>query len=139
MSAQPITDNIICPICNGTKTKRDFIAHTCSCEFCGTQWNDSLYVKVEFPDDSSLIEDTDACYPSYFSVDNGAIYVPEYEYLRVFHKKPNASQCYIPVTWPDSQKYMEEESGNYEFIYDEKGLEDFGSSAMWIQQTVIER
>ena len=64
------------------------------------------------------------------SEDNGARYVPEKEYIRMFGKSPNPEKCYRAICWPDSQEYIGKEE--CELIQDKEALEEFGSSAYWV-------
>ena len=99
---------------------------------------DDLYVLVEFPDDASYFEENNIGYPSFKSKDNGARYVPEYEYIAYFKKNPLAGDCFKPVQWPESQPYLfpdepdETVGALCEAIDDEKGRTDFGEQAVWV-------
>ena len=64
------------------------------------------------------------------SEDNGARYVPVWEYIRKFGKSPDPEKCYRAICWPDSQEYIGNEE--CELIQDEEALEKFGSSAYWV-------
>lgn len=123
-----------CPKCNSSHIRFDPSDEQFHCNYCGQSWSDKLYVLVQFPDDTYPFEEGGIGYPSYESEDNGARYVPEAEYIRELGKSPDANQYYRPVQWPESQKYMGDSSikALNEAIEDEKGLEDFGSSAMWV-------
>jgi hypothetical protein len=95
------------------------------------QLRDNLYVLVEFPEDNSFFEENDIGYPSFNSEDNGARYVPEYDYIRHFQKDPAPNSCFRPLRWPESQPYLFPDEPN-ESISDEKGLADFGEQAVWV-------
>ena len=103
--------------------------------------HDSPYVLVEFPDDTAYFEENDIGYPSFQSKDNGARYVPEYDYIRYFQKGPAANVCYKPLRWPESQPYLfSDESTDTlnEPINDKKGIMDFGYQAVWVPLCNIE-
>jgi hypothetical protein len=93
-----------------------------------------VYVLVGFPEDSSYFEDNDIGYPSYGSDDNGARYVPEEDYIKVFGHKPDEAMLYKIVQWPESQELMEDEGFEEysEGVFDEKGLNDFICPAYWV-------
>ena len=98
-------------------------------------------VVVEFPDDTAYFEENDFVYPSFQSKDNGARYVPEYDYIRYFQKGPAANVCYKPLRWPESQPYLfSDESTDTlnEPINDKKGIMDFGYQAVWVPLCNIE-
>lgn len=93
-----------------------------------------VYVVVEFPEDPSYFENNNIGYPCYESDDNGARYVPEEDYIKVFGHKPNEAMLYKIVQWPESQELMEDENFEEysECVYDEKGLGDFICPAYWV-------
>ena len=124
------------------------IRHGCKthyCMQCRRTWHEDLYVLTEFPDDTAYFEENDIGYPSFESEDNGARYVPEYDYIQQFEKDPPANACFKPVQWPESQPYLFPDEPDApadtlcEPINDEKGRVDFGEQAVWvplcIQQT----
>lgn len=100
--------------------------------------HNDLYVLVEFPENSSYFEDNDTGYPSFNSGDNGARYVPEYEYLKHFGQVPAPNSGFRPLRWPESQPYLFPDEPNEsvdalcEPISDKKGLADFGEQAVWV-------
>lgn len=137
----PKVKNSSCPKCNSSNIRFDPGDRQFYCNHCGQTWSDKLYVLVQFPDDTYSFEEKEIGYPSYESRDNGARYVPEADYIRKFSKSPEPNQYYSPVQWPKSQKYMNDSSTETlnEAIQDEKGLEDFGSSAMWVHLCSIKQ
>lgn len=108
------------------------------CEVCDQTWHEELYVLAEFPDDTSYFEENDIGYPSFGSEDNGARYVPEYDYIRHFQKYPAGNAYYKPLRWPESQPYLFPDEPNEsidalnEPVQDEKGIADFGEQAVWV-------
>ena len=100
------------------------------CGDCSMVWDDGLFVKTEFPEDASCFEEEGIGFPCWNSEDNGARYVPVWEYIRKFGKSPNPEKCYRAICWPDSQEYIGNEE--CELIQDEEALEKFGSSAYWV-------
>lgn len=102
------------------------------------QRHNDLYVLVEFPEDASYFEENDIGYPSFESRDNGARYVPGYDYIRYFQKDPAENACFKPLRWPQSQPYLFPDESNEsiaalcEPINDETGIEDFGPQAVWV-------
>ena len=129
--------DVTCPKCGSEKVRYDIHESLFHCERCSLTWDDRLYVLVEFPEDASSFEESGTGYPSWNSGDNGARYVPEEEYIRVFGKSPEPEKCYRAVCWPDSQKYIGKEE--YELIQDEDGMRDFGTSAYWVPLAVIKK
>lgn len=108
------------------------------CDRCGEQWNGSLYVLACFPDDTSKLEERHIGYPCFTDEDNGARYVPEYEYIGDFKRTRRDHACFKAVRWPESQAYLP--GGNLHTedcrpILDELGIEDFGTNAVWIPFT----
>jgi hypothetical protein len=93
-----------------------------------------LFVLVQFPEDASYFEDNDIGYPCCQSEDNGAHYVPESEYIKVFARQPDTNQLFTLVQWPESQELMEKpDFESYgEAVMDEKGLNDFICPAYWV-------
>ncbi len=133
-----------CPKCENHNIQYDINNNNHKCNSCGQTWND-IYVLIGYQDgDTTYFEDDDIGYPCFNSEDNCARYVPEYEYILQYGKNPEPNSYYVAVQWPESQNYLEnEEEGNEddiedsinelcELIEDEKGLEDFGSSAVWV-------
>ena len=100
------------------------------CGDCSMVWDDGLFVKTEFPEDASCFEEEGIGFPCWNSEDNGARYVPVWEYIRKFGKSPDPEKCYRAICWPDSQEYIGNEE--CELIQDEEALEKFGSSAYWV-------
>lgn len=103
--------------------------------------HDDRYVLVEFPADATYFEENGIGYPSFESRDNGARYVPEYEYIAHFKKNPPTNAYFKPVQWPESQPYLfpdepDDATGAVdtlnEPIDDEKGRADFGEQAVWV-------
>ena len=94
------------------------------------------YVLVEFPEDAGFFEEKNIGYPCYNSKDNGARYVSEEDYIKHFGRKPADNSFYLPLLWPDSQEYLEmadSKGALCEIITaDEKSLNDFGASAIWV-------
>lgn len=124
-----------CPLCNEKYTTFDSQNNIYCCESCGQKWNEDLYVLTQFPDDTSCFKQEDLGYPSAESQDNNARYVPEYEYIKQYQKKPEPNDCFKPVQWPESQQYLP--GGNRastlnEPINDEFGIADFGVNAVWV-------
>jgi hypothetical protein len=120
-----------CPVCRSCSVTIDGWPGRHICSSCGKQWSD--YVLVQFPEDATYFENEEIGYPCYNSEDNGACYVPEHEYLLYFKKDPAPESMFRPVMWPDSQDYLEHTDKRCEVITaDEKALESFGSSAVWV-------
>lgn len=130
----PKTKDTSYPKCNSPHIRFDPSSEQYHCNQCSQTWSDKFYVLVRFPEDTFPFEEKEIGYPSFKSEDNGARYVPEAEYIREFGKSPDTNQYYCLVQWPESQEYMDDSSTDTlnEAIQDEKGLEDFGSSAMWV-------
>lgn len=126
----PKSRDVSCPKCGSENIRFDIHNSMFHCETCLQAWDDKLYVLVEFPEDSSHFEEEETGYPCLESVDNGARYIPEDEYIRHFGKAPERGKCYRAIPWPQSQKYME--TDGCEAVQDERGLEDFGPSAFWV-------
>lgn len=133
----PKSKDANCPKCGSKNFRFDIHNGMFHCETCLQTWDDKLYVLVEFPEDASSFEENETGYPSWNSGDNGARYVPEAEYIRVFGKSPKPEKCYRAVCWPDSQEYIGKEE--YELIQDENGIRDFGTSAYWVPLPVIKK
>lgn len=140
------TDKITEPFCPKCECENISInAENCQvCGDCGLTWDDNLYVLVEFPDDTTYFEQEQIGYPCFNCEDNGARYVPEYEYILQFGKKPDENKYFTPIQWPDSQEYLElqyEDESSFELCElieaDEKALEDFGGSALWVPLSLI--
>lgn len=119
-----------CPKCGSKHISFDATGKLHKCDQCGQTWDDSLYVLAEYPDDASIFEEEEIGYPSWESEDNGARYVPEYDYITHLEEIPERDKCYRAVCWPDSQKYMG--TKGCEPIQDENGMRDFGTSAFWV-------
>jgi hypothetical protein len=94
------------------------------------------YVLVEFPEDAGYFEGNDIGYPCFNSEDNGARYVPEEDYINHFEREPHPNTYFKPIRWSESQSYMGSDDSVSALcepvIADEKGLKDFGSSAIWV-------
>lgn len=133
MELEPILD---CPLCGDSATY-DPQTQTYTCNSCGQTWRQEMYVLVEDPEETDRLPD-DLGYPSAEARNSNARYIPEYDYIRIFKKDPEANSYFEPVCWPESQKYMPDEDGHdsilalNEPINDEKGLEDFGGNAVWV-------
>jgi hypothetical protein len=105
---------------------------------CGRKWSDD-YVLVQFPEDSSYFENEEIGYPCFNSEDNGARYVPEYDYIRHFQKDPMPESLYKPLCWPESQQYLSHPDSRCEaIIADEKALADFGPAAVWVPMCLLD-
>lgn len=126
-----------CPRCEFDSAAKEPSGQHYRCRRCGCIWSTD-YVLVEFPDDISYFEENDIGYPCFGSEDNGARYVPEYDYIRHFKKDPAPNSCFRPLRWPESQPYLFPDEPNEsidalnEPINDEKGLADFGEQAVWV-------
>ena len=126
-----------CPRCEFDSAAKEPSGQHYRCRRCGCIWSTD-YVLVEFPDDTSYFEDNGIGYPSFGSEDNGARYVPEYDYIRHFQKPPAGNAYYKPLCWPESQPYLFPDEPNEsvdalnEPISDEKGIADFGEQAVWV-------
>lgn len=125
-----------CPKCGSKHISFDATGKLHKCDQCGQTWDDSLYVLAEYPDDASIFEEEEIGYPSWESEDNGARYVPEYDYITHLKEIPERDKCYRAVCWPDSQKYMG--TKGCEPIQDENGIRDFGTSAYWVPLLLTE-
>jgi hypothetical protein len=97
------------------------------------------YVLVEFPEDAAYFEENEIGYPCFNSEDNGARYVSKEEYIKHFGHDPQPNTYFMPVQWPESQEYLGDDEDDDSIdalcepiIADEKGLSDFGSSAVWV-------
>lgn len=130
------TKDIICPKCNSENIRYDIHESRFHCGECSLAWDDKLYALVEFPEDSAPFEEEGTGYPAWGSGDNGALYVPEEDYIRHTGKSPERDKCYRAVCWPDSQKYMG--TKGCEPIQDENGIRDFGTSAYWVPLLLTE-
>ena len=126
-----------CPQCQAEHSLYESASRIYQCAECGRTWSND-YVLVEFPDDASYFEENDIGYPSFGSEDNGARYVPEYDYIRHFQKTPAGNAYYKPLCWPESQPYLFPDEPNEsadalcEPVSDEKGITDFGEQAVWV-------
>lgn len=125
----PKVRNSYCPSCSNKYIRYD-AEGVWLCDECGLDWSDKRYVLVEFPEESSYFEERDMGYPSFSSADNGARYVPEFEYIQHFDRTPDKAELFRPVCWPESQVLMGRE--DCEPVQDEKGLKDFGTSSLWV-------
>lgn len=127
-----------CPACGHNGVVFDETREMMLCEICDQTWHEHLYVLVEFPDDATYFEENDIGYPSFESEDNGARYVPEYDYIQHFEKDPPANAYFKPIQWPESQPHLFPDEPNEstdalcEAINDEKGRADFGEQAVWV-------
>lgn len=132
-----------CPNCPG-EAESCVLDGNCYCHKCHYEWNihkipeclEGTYVLVEHPEVSTYFEENEIGYPSFNSEDNGARYVPIADYHEHFGKIPKRETVYTIQTWPESQKYFESDESQLCFceaiLADEKALEDFGTSAMWV-------
>ena len=130
------TKDIICPKCNSENIRYDIHESRFHCGECSLAWDDKLYALVEFPEESAPFEEEGTGYPAWGSGENGALYVPEEDYIRHTGKSPERDKCYRAVCWPDSQKYMG--TKGCEPIQDENGIRDFGTSAYWVPLLLTE-
>ena len=127
-----------CPACGHNSVILDETKDMMICEVCDQTWHENLYVLVECPDDATYFEENDIGYPSFESEDNGARYVPEYDYIQHFEKDPPANAYFKPIQWPESQPHLFPDEPNEstdalcEPINDEKGRADFGEQAVWV-------
>ena len=132
--------NPSCPIC-GNPSIYDSRKKTYQCESCDQKWSDT-YTLVEELGKTDLLPD-DLGYPSAEARNSNARYIPEYDYVRIFKKDPEAGSYFEPVCWPESQKFMpsddvDQENNNdsiaalNEPIEDEKGIADYGVNAVWV-------
>lgn len=126
----PRKEILRCPKCQSEAVKYDISDGLYHCGDCSMVWDDGLFVKAEFPEDASCFEEGGIGFPCWNSEDNGARYVPVWEYIRKFGKYPDPEKCYRAICWPDSQEYIGNEE--CELIQDEEALEKFGSSAYWV-------
>jgi len=96
------------------------------------------YVLVEFPEDSAPYEREETGYPCFKSEDNGARYIPIMDYVEDFQKYPAAGHIFKPLSWPESQGYLDHPDTRCEVVMaDEKTLADFGGSAVWVPTEVL--
>ncbi len=127
-----------CPACGHNGVVLDETKGVMHCEICDQTWHEDLYVLAEFPDDTTYFEENDIGYPSFGSEDNGARYVPEYDYIQQFEQDPPANAYFKPMQWPESQPHLfldepnESTDALCEAINDEKGRADFGKQAVWV-------
>jgi hypothetical protein len=129
----PKDRNRLCPLCEEKSINYDIERNIYRCEECETEWFDT-YVLVEYPEDTDHFEEKSIGYPCFNSEDNGACYVPEYDYIKHYRKRPSKEKYFNPVSWPESQEYMDNPECEA-IIADEKGLEDFGPCAYWVPLT----
>lgn len=132
----PKRRGLLCPKCESELIGYDISDRLYHCKSCGLTWNEEVYVLVEHPEDASYFEQEEIGYPSWESEDNGARYVPEYEYIHQFGKIPCPEKCYRPVCWPESQAYMD--SDRCELIQDESALAELGTSAYWVPRALTD-
>ena len=121
---------VLCPICRKHPVEYDSETDTHYCTNCDAEWSNN-YVLIEFPKDASHFENEDIGFPCYNSDDNGARYVPEYDYIKHFGKKPEKVRYFKPVSWPESQQYVDDLFCEL-IIADEKGLKEFDPSSFWV-------
>ena len=125
----------VCPLCSNPQISFDKQTGTLSCDGCGQEWHEHLYVLVEFPDDTSCFEEEHIGYPS---SEGRARYVPEYDYIECLGKDPEPNRYFKPLRWPESQPYLfpdepdEALDSLNEAILDERGIKDFGENAVWV-------
>lgn len=139
----------ICPKCGKGADRHDSGDQSCDCHSCGHSWklaeSTGRYVLVEYPEDSKFFSDCEVGYDCYSSEDNGAMYVPEHFYKAHTGTEPGAKKLFIPVTWPESQEYLELQhtsESTYElceFIEHGKAFDDFGSQAIWVPFSLINK
>ena len=67
------------------------------CGECSLAWDDKLYALVEFPEESAPFEEEGTGYPAWGSGENGALYVPEEDYIRHTGKSPERDKSYRAV------------------------------------------
>ena len=75
------TKDIICPKCNSENIRYDIHESRFHCGECSLAWDDKLYALVEFPEESAPFEEEGTGYPAWGSGENGALYVPEEDYI----------------------------------------------------------
>lgn len=132
------------PQCGNQHVEFDMKQNVCRCMHCDQTWHEHLYVLAEFPDDTAHFEENDTGYPAYESQDNGARYVPEYDYILHFQKNPPTNAYFKPLQWPESQPYLFPDEPNEstdalcEPITDEKGRTDFGEQAVWVPLCMLQ-
>lgn len=137
------TKDVTCPEYGSERVRYDLHENRFYCEACSRAWDDKLYVLVEFPEDTAFFEEEGIGYPAWNSEDNGARYVPEYDYIRHFRKTPAENSYYKPLRWPESQLYLspnepkEAIDALSEPINDEKGIADFGEQAIWVPLCIV--
>ncbi|MCS2761385.1 hypothetical protein NXV13_10145 [Bacteroides ovatus] len=93
------TKDIICPKCNSENIRYDIHESRFHCGECSLAWDDKLYALVEFPEESAPFEEEGTGYPAWGSGENGALYVPEEDYIRHTGKSPERDKCYRAVCW----------------------------------------
>lgn len=129
-----------CPKCMGKNVRLDNDGFYL-CKDCQQIWKDGIYVLVGYPEDAGMFERSEVGYPCFNSQDNGARYVLEYEYILQFNKSPEPDKCFLPVQWPNSQRYFELRPEYVaelcEPIESGEALEDFGSSAIWVPLALL--
>ena len=135
----PKLSETCCPMCGSELVSFDFTLGNHSCVECDCQWADN-YVLVEHPEDSSHFEVEEIGYPCFKSEDNGARYVLERDYIKHFQKDPTQDRLFRLLMWPESQDFLEHDDERCEVVVaDEKALEDFGSSAIWVPVTLLNK
>jgi hypothetical protein len=133
----PLLPMPYCPICK-SEFYTDPVSGKYVCGSCGQKWSDN-YVLVQHPEDSSHFNNEDIGYPCFNSEDNGASYVPEYEYIRHFKKSPTTKNIFTPLPWPESQNFLHHSDKRCEVVMaDEKALKDFGGSAVWVPVELLD-
>lgn len=128
-----------CPMCLGIDiAKRDDGSNLC--RECNQEWGND-YILVQHPQDINYFVNNNIGYPSLEQEDSQARYVSEYDYVDHVGELPTPNSYYRAVPWPQSQQYMGDSSIDAlcELINDEKGLTDFGPSAMWVPLCLLNR
>lgn len=124
-----------CPLCSNPQVSFDEQDGTLSCDSCGQEWHEHLYVLVGLSEDTACFEEEYIGYPS---LKGRARYVPEYDYIKCFSEEPEPDSCFKPLRWPESQPYLfpdkpdDTSDSLNEPIKDECGIEDFGENAVWV-------
>lgn len=127
-----------CPVCGWRHVYFNERANMLCCERCGQEWHEHRYVLVGTTENVSYFEKKYIGYPSSGSRNNGARYVPEYDYVTLFRKLPEPDKCFMPLRWPEAQPYLfpDKPDGSLdslnEPIKDDCGIEDFGENAVWV-------
>ena len=139
----------ICPKCGSRANRYCSDSKIFDCSSCDNGWKQEeptgRFVLVEYPEESKFYADCEVGYDCYNSEDNGAMYVPEHFYTAHTGTEPDTNKLVIPVTWPDSQEYFElqyENEAQYELcepIEHGKAFDDFGSQAIWVPLSLIDK